>query len=166
MLLFSFFFFLFSRSSPPISSHSDGKHVANEAEIASFFEHLRERRYEDAEKMLDSFEMDVNEPRDEERLTLLCMAAYAAKDEGGLKMMESLMRRGALVNLQDDEGWTALMYAARFSNEDSSLEAVKLLIERGADPNLGDIEGETPLMAAVCFAGEESSLETVQCCKI
>jgi ankyrin repeat protein len=166
VLFFLPFFSSSSCSHTSTISEPEGKRVPTEDEIASLFEHIEERRYEEAERMLQAFELDVNEPRDELGRPLLTMAACCSKDEGGLKMMESLMRRGALVNLQDDEGWTALMYAARSSNDTSSLEAVKLLIERGADPNIGDIEGETPLIVAVCFAGEESSLETVQCCKI
>jgi len=81
-----------------------------------------------------------------------------ARGHGALKIVQSLIRRGADINAAAKNGRTALIAHA----EDPA--TVQLLLDRGADPNASDDEGVTALMRAVrnqpadCVIGVEALL--------
>lgn len=59
-------------------------------------------------------------------------------------MVELLVQRGAVVNLQNEKGESALMMAGK----NGHTEAVKFLLEKGAEADLKNGAGESALMLA------------------
>jgi ankyrin repeat protein len=79
--------------------------------------------------------------------TALYRAAFGAKEYGsGVKLMESLLKRGADPNIADKGGKTLLM--ALCDKLYIGEKAVDVLIRNGADVNARDNKGMTPLMYA------------------
>ena len=72
-----------------------------------------------------------------ENYTLLMDAAF----EGNQKVVEQLLKYGALIDQQDREGMSALHYASR----EGFTKVVELLIKKGADRHLTNLKEETPL---------------------
>src|SRR5271157_341453 len=71
-------------------------------------------------------------------------ALVKAVEDGDLKMVKSLIAKGANVNARDEDGNTALIYAAG----EGHLEIVKLLLDKGADVNAKSVDGMTALTRA------------------
>ena len=69
---------------------------------------------------------------------------YAISKQQDPAMIETLVKRGANVNINDSEGETPLMLAVRYS----SGEVVRTLIDAGADVNAKNKKGETVLSIA------------------
>ena len=69
---------------------------------------------------------------------------YAARD-GNHKLAQSLIARGADVNLADKNGWTPLHFAAQAQ----SPEVAAQLLDAGAQADPKDVHGNTPLFKAV-----------------
>ncbi|MBT7766580.1 MAG: ankyrin repeat domain-containing protein, partial [Bdellovibrionales bacterium] len=61
--------------------------------------------------------------------------------EGNQKVVEQLLKYGALIDQQDREGMSALHYASR----EGFTKVVELLIKKGADRHLTNLKEETPL---------------------
>lgn len=71
-------------------------------------------------------------------------------DEGGVRLLQLLLRHKADPNIRNGEGQTPLIYAAQYpEGEYNALPAVRALLDAGADPNLPDRSGETVLHIAV-----------------
>jgi len=69
------------------------------------------------------------------------MSLYEAAYVGDLKLVETLLSKGASVNEKDEYGYTALYWSARNGHADLS----KVLLENGANVNEKDEDGNTPL---------------------
>ncbi|XP_055954332.1 ankyrin homolog [Patella vulgata] len=69
----------------------------------------------------------------------------AAAERGPKPMVETLLRAGCNINLQDHRGKTALMFAV--DNQDETI--LSLQLQNGADCNICDVNGKTALMVAV-----------------
>src|SRR3990167_9956606 len=65
---------------------------------------------------------------------------YAVED-GKIKVMLSLMKRGANPNINDDRGDTPLNRASFLQNN----QAVRILLDHQANPNIANLYGWTPL---------------------
>ena len=74
------------------------------------------------------------------RRTPLIWAAYNLNYD----MVEYLVNKGSLLDVQDVYGSTALMYAAYYNN----IQIVKILVDKGANLNLKDNAGLTSLRHA------------------
>ena len=69
---------------------------------------------------------------------------FAAAQAGNMATVETLLRKGAVVNLRDKDSHTALWLAAAGGHA----EVVQELLARGSDANARGVDGLTPLMAA------------------
>ncbi len=76
---------------------------------------------------------------------------HIAAKMGSLDICESLLRKGADINIQDRHNCTALHYAAI----NNYLYITDMLLYYGADPNKKTYDGTTPLMAAVWAGNAE-----------
>ncbi|MEJ6483811.1 ankyrin repeat domain-containing protein [Nostoc punctiforme UO1] len=63
-----------------------------------------------------------------------------------LSLVQSLLDRGAEVNVIDDQSWTPLLRAFQQSGND---EIIRVLVMYGADVNVRALRGESPLHIAV-----------------
>lgn len=70
---------------------------------------------------------------------------YWASYYGNSEVVQTLISKGAALNLQDDNGVTPLSQAVSSSN----IEVVKILLNNYADVNIADKEGNTPLHIAI-----------------
>lgn len=85
-------------------------------------------------KLLFKYGADANAAATAEMQTPLHVAAAG----GHTKLVELLLKRGALPNALDSTGATPLHHAARSSNE----RAVLALLKAGAEPNIADAAGK------------------------
>lgn len=81
--------------------------------------------------------IDVNGPRFGKGITLLMAAAQM----GHKDIVESLLDKGADVNIQDEDGRTALMDAVGTRN----IAIIQLLMAHGADENIRDKKGQSAI---------------------
>ncbi len=88
--------------------------------------------------------MNINSPVNKTGDTLLHLAA---KMEGGLKIMDFLIEKGAHVNMQNLAGNTPLFEAVKRKEN----EVAEFLLENSADVNLPDFKGCLPIQEAVLF---------------
>jgi len=70
---------------------------------------------------------------------------HQASRTGDIKLLQSLIAKGANVNERDLNEWTPLHEAAH----NGKIEAAELLISHGADVNVKDKDGWTPLFLAM-----------------
>jgi uncharacterized protein len=72
-----------------------------------------------------------------------------------IKMVSTLLAKGAKINAQDEDGKTALHYVVSSSRvrselyEQEQVDLLDTLIQRGADPNIKDNEGNSVLALAL-----------------
>lgn len=71
---------------------------------------------------------------------------HKAVVSGDLEVVESLIKKGAEVNVKNDRHCTPLHYAA----EQGHVIVAELLIANGANVNAKTINGDTPLFKAIC----------------
>ncbi len=81
-----------------------------------------------------------------------------AVSKGNLKVVKSLVAKGADVNSRDKDGWNALIWAVHCGHKDISM----FLIEKGSDLNLQDNDGETALMRAIRDGETDVALELIK----
>ncbi len=81
-----------------------------------------------------------------------------AFSDGNIKIVETLIRLGADVNVQSSEGWTPLGWAAL----NGKPRLVELLLQHGADIDGADISGQTPLYLAAIQNNAEVVLILVE----
>jgi ankyrin repeat protein len=107
--------------------------------------------------------VDIN-ARSNTNCTALMYAAFYARGEKYIEILQLLVNAGADLNFQGfgrgHENYTALMYATRYSNTTSSIEAVRLLVNAGATIDTVNAIGQTPLMYASLHA--KNSVDIVQ----
>ncbi|KAH0828255.1 ankyrin [Fonsecaea pedrosoi] len=89
------------------------------------------------------------EDKDDLGMTKLHHAVQA----GDLSLIESLIQRGASMNVRDENGQTPLHYAA----ERGFIECMEILMMRGADIHIVDKFGFSPFLLAV-VAGQEGAV--------
>jgi serine/threonine-protein phosphatase 6 regulatory ankyrin repeat subunit B len=75
------------------------------------------------------------------------------------RIVELLLKQGAMVDLQDDHGWTALMNASRHGD----YELAELLLKSDADPNIRRKSGRTALMSASKNGRKEVVILLLKC---
>ncbi|WP_143689805.1 ankyrin repeat domain-containing protein [Wolbachia endosymbiont of Nilaparvata lugens] len=90
---------------------------------------------------------DVNAVTSAEEETPLHVAVRC--DNG--KLVELLLKKGAIVNAIDNLGMTPLHFALKYDNE----KLVELLLEKGANISSVDMRGQTSLHIAVHYGREE-----------
>ena len=116
----------------------------------AFTWYLVERDFFDEAIWLFDHNADYGIRRKQDGMTLL----HIVCKEGHHEFAETLIKRGAEINLPDEEGRTAIHYAVMSGNS----ELVETLLHMGSDPNKLTKKKETPLH----FAAKYSGLEEVQ----
>ena len=91
----------------------------------------------------DHGDVDVNQRYGGNRTALIYVAENAGpRRRGGLATIQTLVDRGADIDLKDCDGHSALSYAA-FNGH---LQVAEYLLEQKADVNVRDAQGATPLL--------------------
>lgn len=98
--------------------------------------------------------VDNPDQRDKNGRTKLMLAVKDGNDWE----VQSLIKSGASVNLQDKDGWTALMYAARFQN---NIELINTLLENGAKVKLANKYGASALQIAASYSNNPAILKRI-----
>ncbi len=81
-----------------------------------------------------------------------------AAPQGNIDIVNSLIEKGANLDLKNNDGNTALMFVASNGNFDRGINAiniVKALIEKGANLDLKNNNGETADMVAIKYSNTE-----------
>jgi len=102
--------------------------------VGKFFSRIRHNRSKEAEQMLDSGFVSI-EQRGENGITPLMTACQ----NGHKRVAKALLKRFADINAQEDGGRTALHYCYRFNHR----ELAEYLVSKGADDSIRDHQGAT-----------------------
>lgn len=106
---------------------------------------------EEARRLLDEEEIDINAKKGKFETTVLMEAAV----RGSLELLDLFIERGADLNEKDKDGWTALMAATIQGH----LQVVEQLLAHGAEVDARNCNEETAFAMAV--STKKSEIESV-----
>jgi ankyrin repeat protein len=90
------------------------------------------------------------------------MNIFQAAENGNIKRIKTLLRKGIDIDNRDEEGNTPLILASLYTSSTSSIATVKYLLDRGADINALNYTRMNALIYVSDNTNTTSSLETVK----
>lgn len=121
----------------------------NRSRVVRELEGIADKRAEQARKQRKKEVADIVADARERMLTL---QLFRAAENGDVKAIRGLLRKGAEVDARDEQGMTPLMYAGLAGR----LEAVEFLVRKGANVNITDASGKTA--SAYAAAGNHDKI--------